>query len=154
MDGRTSRIDLHRELRRHLRLSLRLASKIGNDLETGEEFRVRMTVANTAPDVAPDAACIHFRNARIVVCQSPHARPVRGATLWLDLPESYLRPGDASSVEVDLVARQPLAGLFDFVGGLERVVAAWATADLDLDAFFKLWVAPHERVAERDGGTC
>lgn len=120
-------------------MTLRLVGKEGERIDVGDEFRVRLTVANQAPTPCVGRPRVAFRNTRVVVTESQAARPVLAPSLWLDLPEPYLAPGEASAVEVAFVARRTICGLSDFVGGLEQVVEAFVTADLDQDAFFRVW---------------
>jgi len=127
------------ELRSSLRLTLRVVSKEGERIDVGDEFEVRLTVANQAPTPSLDTPRVAFRNTRVVVTESAAARPVLAPSLCLDLPEPYLLPGDSTSVDVAFVARQTIFGLADLVGGLDRVIDALVTADLDQDAFFQIW---------------
>jgi len=130
---------LFADLKESLRLTLRVVSKDGERIDVGDEFRVRLTVANAAPTPRLGTPRVAFRNARVVVTESQAARPVLAPSLWLDLPEPYLVPGESSAVEVAFVARRTICGLTDFVGGLDEVVEAFVTADLDQDAFFQIW---------------
>jgi hypothetical protein len=127
------------EFRDALRLTLRLVSKEGERIDVGDEFRVRLTVVNEAPAPGLGTPRVAFRNTRVVVTESQAARPVLAPSLWLDLPEPYLVPGESSAVEVAFVARRTICSLTDFVGGLDDVVEAFVTADLDQDAFFQVW---------------
>lgn len=127
------------DVRDALRLTLRLVSKEGEQIGLGEEFRVRLTVMNEAPAPSLGVPRVAFRNTRVVVMESAAARPMVASSLWLDLPEPYLVPGESSAVEVAFVARRVISGLSDFVGGLDEVIEAFVTADLDQDAFFQIW---------------
>jgi len=135
---------LHGALRAWLRPTLRLVSPPDDVLEPGDELRVRVGVTNTAP-AGPTTRVppVCYRNARLVVRETASATPLKGPVLWIDLPEPYLRPGESSAVEVELVARARMSARFDFLGGLEEVCDVHATADLDQDAFFQIWSSPH-----------
>jgi hypothetical protein len=133
-------VQLYHELQRHLRLTTRVISKIGDMLVPDDELRVRFSVMNTAPiRKGPRDPKIHFCNTRLIVEQTRWARPVSAPCVWIDLPETYLRPGESTHVDLDLVALDTLSGLFDFIGGLEDVISAWVSADLDQDVFFRMW---------------
>jgi len=130
----------YRSLQSWLRLTVRPGEKLGPSVEPGESFLMCFRVTNTAPSgplcsVPP----VNFRNPRLILAETERARPVGSGTLWLDLPEPYLRPGESTFLDVELIATRRLLGPIDFAGQLTNAVSAWITADLDLDALFKIW---------------
>ncbi|MCH7583295.1 MAG: hypothetical protein IIC72_11775 [Acidobacteria bacterium] len=79
-----------------------------------------------------------FDRTRVYV-QGTRYTDVVGGNRWFNLPDQELWPGEASSVNVELVATSEIAGFFADLVTQERIANVWIRADLDQDRFFQIW---------------
>lgn len=130
--------NLYDDLRSKLRLTARVVKKTGNDINVREKFVMRFSVLNTAYAAnRVDLPDIIFDKPQIYVEGTEYAEPVEGNG-WRSVPDQKLRPGEGSSVDVEMVAKRNIGGIADWFQ-TERVARTWARAQLDEAAFFQIW---------------
>lgn len=104
-----------------------------------ERFTLRVTGSNTAYAAnLVGKPRIVFDRTRVYV-QGTQYTDVVGGNRWFNLPDQELWPGEASSVNVELVATSEIAGFLADLFTQERIANVWIRADLDQDRFFQIW---------------
>ena len=130
---------LYDNVRGYLRVQARVIQKEGNDINVDERFTLRVTGSNTAYAAnLVGKPRIVFDRTRVYV-QGTRYTDVVGGNRWFNLPDQELWPGEASSVNVELVATSEIAGFFADLVTQERIANVWIRADLDQDRFFQIW---------------
>jgi hypothetical protein len=98
-----------------------------------------VTGSNTAYSAnLVDFPSIVFDRPRVYV-QGTEYTDVVGGNRWFALPDQELFPGEASYVDVDLVATSEIADFFLDLFFAERVADIWIRGELDQDRFFEIW---------------
>ena len=130
--------DLYDSIRGYLRVVGRLLPREGQtEVNVGERFKIRFTGSNTCPQEwvpwwkQPD---VIFDNPRILVEGTVFAEPVAG-NAWHRLPDTRLRPGEASYVDVEFEAKLD----FGYPLYKEHVAKVFILGELDQDRFFRVW---------------
>lgn len=139
-----SAINTWRDFSNLLRISHSIIRKQGNDINVGEEFTMRVTITNIAQSSSlhskrPD---IRFRNLQVRISAGEHARPQAGNTVTLQLNDQLLTSGDSGSVDVTMLATGDL-GFFADIFGTEEIAQVTVFADLDQNAYFRIWNHSH-----------
>ena len=130
---------LYDNVRGYLRVQARVTEKAGGDINVDERFTLRVTGSNTAYAAnLVGKPRIVFDRTRVYV-QGTRYTDVVGGNRWFNLPDQELWPGEASSVNVELVATSEIAGFFADLFTQERIANVWIRADLDQDRFFQIW---------------
>ena len=130
---------LYDNVRGYLRVQARVTEKAGGDINVDERFTLRVTGSNTAYAAnLVGKPRIVFDRTRVYV-QGTRYTDVVGGNRWFNLPDQELWPGEASSVNVELVATSEIAGFLADLFTQERIANVWIRADLDQDRFFQIW---------------
>lgn len=130
---------LYDNVRGYLRVQARVTEKAGGDINVDERFTLRVTGSNTAYAAnLVGKPRIVFDRTRVYV-QGTQYTDVVGGNRWFNLPDQELWPGEASSVNVELVATSEIAGFLADLFSQERIANVWIRADLDQDRFFQIW---------------
>jgi len=139
-----SAINTWRDFSSLLRIRHSVIRKQGNDINVGEEFTMRVTITNIAPssNLHGRRPIIRFRNIRVRISAGNHARPQAGNTVTLPLNDQLLTAGDSGFVDVPMLATGDFSWIED-IFGVEEVARVTALADLDQDAYFRIWNHAH-----------
>jgi hypothetical protein len=130
---------LYSNIQSYLKVTARVVSRRGENINVGEQFTIRVTGSNTAYSAnLVNLPRIVFDNARVYVQGSEYTDVVNGDR-WFQLPDAELFPGEASSVDVDLVATSEIADWFLDLFFAERIANIWIRGDLDQDRFFEIY---------------
>lgn len=130
---------LYDDIRSFLRVTARVIRKEGGNINVGEEFVVRVTGSNTAYAAnLVGRPRIVFDRPRVYV-EGTQYTDVAGGDRWFDLPDRELFPGEASSVDVELLATSEISGWWADLFQEERIANIWIVADLDQNRFFQIW---------------
>ena len=130
---------LYDNIRGYLRVTARVIGKAGNDINVDEQFTIRVTGSNTAYAAnLVGKPRIVFDRPRVFVEGTQYTNVV-GGDRWFDLPDQELFPGEASSVDVVLVATSEISNWFIDLFQQERIANVWIRADLDQNRFFEIW---------------
>ncbi len=130
---------LYDSLRSHLRVTARVVRKTGKDINVREKFVMRFSVSNAAYSATRvDLPSIIFDKAAIYVEGTEYAKPVSGDR-WHPVADEKLFPGEASSVDVEMVATRDIDSYWLDRFSAERVARVWVQARLDEAAFFQVW---------------
>ena len=130
---------LYDNLRSYLRVTARVIGKAGNDINVDEEFTIRVSGSNTAYAAnLVGKPRIVFDRTRVFVEGTQYTNVV-GGDRWFDLPDPELFPGEASSVDVELIATSEISNWFVDLFQQERIANVWIRADLDQNRFFEIW---------------
>jgi hypothetical protein len=130
---------LYDDIRSFLRVAARVIRKEGGDINVDEEFTIRITGSNTAYAAnLVGRPRIVFDRPRVYVEGTQYTDVAEGDR-WFDLPDQELFPGEASSVDVQLVATSEISGWLADLFAEERIANVWINADLDQDRFFQIW---------------
>lgn len=139
-----SAISTWRDFSGLLRISHSITSKQGNDINVGEEFTMRVTITNIAQSSSLHSRRpnIRFRNLQVRISAGNHARPQAGNTVILSLDDQLLTAGDSGRVDVPMLATGDLSFFPDIVG-VEEIAEVTVLADLDQNAYFRIWNHSH-----------
>jgi hypothetical protein len=130
---------LYSNLQSYLRVVARVVSKHGDYINVEEQFSIRVTGSNTAYSAnLVNAPRIVFDRPRVFV-QGTQYTDVVGGDRWFVLPDTELFPGEASSVDVELVATSEIADWWADLFQAERIANIWILGDLDQDRFSEVW---------------
>lgn len=139
-----SAVSTWRDFSSLLRISHSIIRKQGNDINIGEEFTMRVKITNVAqgPSWHSRRPNIRFRNLQVRISGGDHARPQAGNTVTLQLNDQLLTAGDSGRVDVPMVATGDLS-FFPDIFGTEEIALVTVLADLDQDAYFRIWNHSH-----------
>ena len=126
---------LYDDIRSYLRLTSRVISKVGDQVNISEKFTIRFTVSNTAYPNYVEQPAIVFKNPYIYVEGTEYAEIIPEGPCTKKFPDTLLKPGESSSVDIEFKAKKDIAGWVD-IYLTERVARAWIHADLDQNRFF------------------
>lgn len=130
---------LYDNIRGYLRVSARVLRREGNDINVNEKFVIRVTGTNVAYAAnLVGKPRIVFDNPRVFV-QGTQYTDVVGGDRWFDLPDRKLWPGEASSIDVELVATSEISNWFVDLFSEEKIAKVWIRGDLDQNRFFEIW---------------
>ncbi len=130
---------LYSDLQSYLRVVARVVKRQGAFINVEEHFTIRVTGSNTAYNAnLVNRPRIVFNRPRVFV-QATQYTSVVGGNRWFDLPDPQLYPGEASSVDVELVATSEIADWWADLFEAERIANIWILGDLDQDLFFQIW---------------
>ena len=130
---------LYDDIRSFLRVSARVTRKEGGNINVGEEFVIRVSGSNTAYSAGlVSRPRIVFDRPRVYVAGTTYTDVV-GGDRWFDLPDPELFPGEASSVNVELLATSEISSWWVDLFREETIANVWILADLDQDRFFEIW---------------
>ena len=130
---------LYSNLQSYLRVVARVVDKRGENINVEEQFTIRVTGSNSAYSAnLVNLPRVVFNRPRVFV-QGTQYTDVVGGDRWFDLPDQQLFPGEASSVDVELVATSEIADFWTDLFFAERVANIWILGDLDQDLVFQIW---------------
>ncbi len=130
---------LYDNIRSYLRVTARVIRKEGGDINVREEFTIRVTGSNAAYSANKvGQPSIVFDRPRVYVEGSQYTDVV-GGDRWFDLPDQELFPGEASFVDVQLVATSEISGWLADAFREEKIARIFIRADLDQNRFFEIW---------------
>lgn len=130
---------LYDNIRGYLRVTARVVDKVGDNINVREEFTIRVTGSNTAYAAnLVGKPRIVFDRPRVFV-EGTQYTDVVGGDRWFNLPDQELWPGEASAVDVRLVATTEISSWFVDLFQQEKIANVWIQADLDQDRFFQIW---------------
>ena len=103
------------ELSQYLHLTKSVILKQGGQINVDENFTVRFTLTNTAPVGRP---LIRFKKPRLQLLKTVYARPIMpdGSVvdgLGADFPDTTLEPGEATTLDIPMLATADIAGWTD-----------------------------------------
>ena len=139
-----SAISTWRDFSDLLRISHSIVRQQGNDINVGEEFTMRVTITNVAQgsSLHNKRPNIRFRDLQVRISAGNHARPQAGNTVTLPLDDQLLTPGDSGRVDVPMLATGDLS-FFSDIFGTEEIALVTIFADLDQNAYFRIWNHSH-----------
>lgn len=130
---------LYDNIRSYLRVTARVIRKEGGDINVREEFTIRVTGSNAAYSANKvGQPRIVFDRPRVYVEGSQYTDVV-GGNRWFDLPDQELFPGEASFVDVQLVATSEISNPWTDFWNEEKIARIFIRADLDQNRFFDIW---------------
>jgi hypothetical protein len=130
---------LYDNIRSYLRVTARVIRKEGGDINVREEFTIRVTGSNAAYSANyVGQPRIVFDGARVYV-EGTQYTDVVGGNRWFDLPDQELFPGEASFVDVQLVATSEISSAWTDFWNEEKIAKIFIRADLDQNRFFDIW---------------
>ncbi|MCM4171108.1 hypothetical protein DHD32_06430 [Arenibacter sp. TNZ] len=139
-----SAISTWRDFSSLLRISHSIIRKQGNDINVGEEFTMRVTITNIAESSSLHSRRpnIRFSDLQVRISAGDHARPQAGNSVTLPLNDQLLTAGDSGTVDVVMLATGDLS-FFPDIFGTEEIAEVTVFANLDQNAYFRIWNHSH-----------